>query len=136
MTDEQHRIKILREVALYADHPNFYDKAEKLGAAAAKGLTSKKRSQIKGLENIANSSLKTTDVFDFIKIRCARQKEWRDHDWGTDLLNYLSRDLRDQRNQICSKLGIDSNGIQGVHVQLLLIREFIRQLAAHYEYSC
>jgi hypothetical protein len=134
MTDQQLRIKMLREVALRAD--GFYDKAEKLGRKAAEELTDKKSSQIKGLEGIANSALKTSDVFDFIKTRTARQKEWQKGDWGPDLLTYLSRDLRTARRTICTQLEIDPEGIDGLEVHLMLIREFVRQLAAHYEYVC
>jgi hypothetical protein len=132
MTDQQLRIKMLREVALRAD--GFYDRAEKLGQKAAQELTDKKSSQINNLEGIANSALKTSDVFDFIKTRTARQKEWQA--WGPDLLKYLSRDLRTERRRICGQLNIDTEGIDGLEVHLMLIREFVRQLAAHYEYAC
>ncbi len=132
MTDQQLRIKMLREVALRAD--GFYDKAEKLGRKAAEELTDKKSSQIKGLEGIANSALKTSDVFDFIKTRTARQEKWQA--WGPDLLEYLSRDLRTARRTICTQLEIDPEGIDGLEVHLMLIREFVRQLTAHYEYVC
>jgi hypothetical protein len=135
MTDQRLRMKMLRAVALRAD--NFYDKAEALGAKAAASLKEKKRAQISGLEGIANSALKTTDVFDFIKLRTARQKEWRGEDWGAELLAYLSQDLRKEREEICSDLGIeDPQSAEGLNVHLLLIREFVRQLAAHYEYAC
>ncbi len=132
MTDQQLRIKMLREVALRAD--GFYDEAEKLGRRAAKALTDKKSSQIKNLEGIANSALKTSDVFDFIKTRTARQEKWQA--WGPDLLNYLSRDLRTNRRVICEQLGIDTESADGLEVHLMLIREFVRQLAAQYEFAC
>jgi hypothetical protein len=134
MSDQQLRIKMLREVALRAD--NYYDRAEQLGQKAARALTHSKRSQISGLEAIANSALKTTDILDFIKIRAARQEKWRTNNWGAELLKYLSRDLREERKQICDTLGIEVNSKQGLDVHLMLIREFVRQLAAHYEYTC
>jgi hypothetical protein len=134
MTEQTLRMKMLRAVALRAD--SFYTKAEHLGGRAAQALTDKKRSQINGLEGIANSALKTTDVFDFIKVRTARQDKWREGDWGPDLLDYLSRDLREQRKAICTNLEIDPNSAEGIQVHLLLIREFVRQLAAQYEYAC
>jgi hypothetical protein len=123
---------MLRAVALRAD--NFYAQAENLGKKAAVSLERKKRAQISGLEGIANSALKTTDVFDFIKLRTARQKEWKD--WGPGLLEYLSHDLYDWRKDICNELGKDSQSVDGLYVHLLLIREFVHQLAAHYEYAC
>ena len=134
MTEQAIGMKILRQVALRAD--SFYAKAEQLGGRAARALSDKKRSQINGLEGIANSALKTSDVFDYIKVRTARQEEWRKENWGPDLLDYLSRDLRDQRKSICQQLNIDANSAEGIQVHLLPIREFVRQLAAHYEYTC
>lgn len=126
------RIKILRQVALRADI--FYGKAEELGSKAATALGKDKRSQISGLEGIANSALKTSDVFDFIKLRTARQAPWKD--WGPALLNFLRKDLRKERKRICDTLGMDQQSVDGLEVYLLLIREFVRQLAAHYEYAC
>ncbi len=132
MTDTTLRMRILREVALQADR--FYDQAQALGHKAATNLTDKKRSQISGLENIANCALKTTDVFDYIKLRTARQKEWQS--WGPELLTYLGRDLRTQSESITATLEIDRDSAEGLEVYLLLIREFVRQLAAQYEYAC
>lgn len=132
MTEQQLRIKMLRQVALRAD--GFYDQAKGLGEKAARALTGKRRSQINNLEGIANSALKTSDVFDFIKTRTARHKEW--DDWGPDLLAYLSGNLRTNREQICKRLAIDVNSADGLEVHLMLIREFVRQLSAHYEYVC
>ncbi len=132
MTDTTLRMRILREVALRAD--GFYGQSQRLGRQAAVGLTDKKRAQISGLENIANCALKTTDIFDYIKLRAARQSEWQG--WGPELLDYLSRDLRPQREAICATLKIDNNSAEGLETHLLLIREFVRQLAAQYEYAC
>lgn len=134
----QHKMLILREVALLADTSEFYNKAEELGKKAANHLTDRKRSQITGLESLANSAFKTTDIFGFIKLRIARQKEWQEENWGEALLNFLSHDLREHRKTICSKptLQMDSDSADGLEIHLLLIREFVRQLAAHYEYTC
>ncbi|MBU0496244.1 MAG: hypothetical protein KKA73_07105 [Chloroflexi bacterium] len=132
--NEQIRMRMLREVALRAD--GFYPTAERLGHKAAKELTERKRAQITGLESIANSALKTSDVFDFIKIRTARQKEWQNGHWGSELLKFLSQDLRRHREQICAVLQVEPQSAEGLEVHLLLIREFVRQLAAHYEYDC
>lgn len=130
----QQRMGVLREVALWADL--FYDKALDLGKKAATSLRRNRRSQITGIEAIANSAIKTTDIFDFIKLRVARNEDWRNENWGNQLLDFLSRDLRDRKNTICQNLNIDHQSIDGLEVHLLLIREFVRQLAAHYEYEC
>lgn len=131
---QQLRMQILREVALRAD--GFSEQAEDLGKRAAQALTDSKRAQITGLEGVANSALKVTDVLDFVKIRTARHKEWRENSWGPDLLRFLHHDLREQRKQICVALHIDHQSADGLEVHLLLIRELVRQLAAHYEYAC
>lgn len=130
----QLRLQMLREVALRAD--GFQVQAEDLGSKAARALTDSKRSQVTGLESMANSALKVTDVFDFIKLRTARQEEWRKEDWGTGLLEFVCNDLREQRNKICNALQITSPSLEAQDVHLMLIREFVRQLSAHYEYAC
>lgn len=134
MSRQEQRMIILREVAQYADNKVFYAKAEELGEKAARALTRSKRSQITGLEAVANSALKTSDVFDFIKTRTARHKEW--HSWGPGLLKYLSCELGKQRQEICGTLNLKSQSPEGLRVHLLLIRELVRQLSAHYEYAC
>lgn len=135
MSKQKQRMEMLREVALYADKETFYAKAEELGKKAAGALTRSKRSQITGLEAVANSALKTSDVFDFIKVRSARHKEW--HSWGPELLKYFRGELGKQRRQICQEtLKINPQSVDGLYVHLLLIREFVRQLSAHYEYKC
>jgi hypothetical protein len=131
----QLRLQMLREVALRAD--GFQSQAEELGSKAARALTDSKRAQITGLESIANSALKVTDVFDFIKLRTARQEEWRKEDWGARLLEFARDSLREQRNDICSTaLQVTSSSREAQEVHLMLIREFVRQLSAHYEYAC
>ncbi|MBU6349703.1 MAG: hypothetical protein KGS73_06090 [Chloroflexi bacterium] len=127
------RLQILREVALLSD--NFQSEAENLGSRAAKSLTDSKRSQITGLESLANSALRATDVFDFIKLRIARQEAWRGDNWGAHLLEFICDNLREQRTQICSRLQIQSPSLEAQEVYLMLIREFVRQFAAHYEYA-
>lgn len=127
----EQRIGMRREVALQADR--FYDDAQALGKLAAEAKT--KRAQISGLEAIVNSADKTSDVFDFIKLRAARHKEWRKHDWGARLLDALSKDLRRKKEDICKDLEIEQQSLDGLEVHLLLMREFVRQVAAHYEYA-
>jgi hypothetical protein len=134
MSDQAMRMEMLREVSLRAD--NFYGKAEHLGKQAAGALTSDKRAQISGLQATANSALKTTDVFNYIKLRTARQPEWQQGRWGIELLKFLSGKLREEREDICGNLGIAAKSPEGLEVHLMLIREFVGQLAAQYEYAC
>lgn len=136
MKNAQERLKVMREVALRAD--NMQETAHAIGGNAARGLTRSRRAQVTGLESIANSALKTTDVFDYIKLRTARQRrdEWSYGNWGPALLDYLSKTLAEQRNVICKQLGIDVPSIDSVEVHLMLVREFVRQFSAEYEYQC
>jgi len=114
----------------------FQEKAESIGSRAALALGGNKRSQITGLESTANSALKVTDVLNYIKLRTARQEKWREGQWGQDLLEFLTGPLRVYKQEICQSLAIDQNSIEGLEVHLMLIREFVRQLSAEYEYRC
>lgn len=134
MNNTKDRIRVLRAVALHADQ--YQAPAEAMGRKAAAGLTRAKRAQITGLEAMANSALKVTDVLDYVKLRTARQKEWRAENWGGDLLRYLDKDLRKDRGIICTQLGLQENGIDGLETHLMLIREFVRQVSAQYEFAC
>ena len=58
-------MKIIREVSIQAE--DFYDDAVKLGDHAAFALKAAHRSQMTSLENIAESTFKTSDIFDYIK---------------------------------------------------------------------
>jgi hypothetical protein len=136
MKNAQERLKVMREVALRAD--NMQETAREIGGNAALGLTRSRRAQVTGLESIANSALKTTDVLDYIKLRTARQRrdEWTYGNWGPVLLDYLSKTLASERDVICKQLGIDVPSIDSVEVHLMLVREFVRQFSAEYEYQC
>jgi hypothetical protein len=71
-------MKIIREINLEAER--FYDEAQALGNHAYRAFKDKSRAQLTGLENVAESSLKTSDIFDYIKKKIARSdpgKEWR-----------------------------------------------------------
>jgi len=74
-----------------------------------------------GLESIAESSLKTSDILDYIKKQIARSepsKDWRtevkedpatgesQQGFGESLKTYLEKDLSDRLNVVCSNVGI------------------------------
>lgn len=130
------RMRIVRSVALEADA--FYDDAKKLGELAARSLGQNKRSQATGLESIANSSQKVSDVFDYVKLRTARQKEWQKDNLGKELITNLEK-LALKRDRICADLHIEGQTFEGrtIHqeVYILLIRAFVSQFAAQYEYA-
>ena len=77
-------MKIIKEVAQVADRDDFYGKAETLGEIASRAFGESHRSQMTSLENIANSTLKVTDVLDFIKKQFAKSKP--NEDWRKEAL--------------------------------------------------
>jgi hypothetical protein len=140
-------MQIIREVNAQAEA--FYAVAEHLGQHAAYALKASHRSQLTGLENIAESAFKTTDILDYIKKQTARYSFWRqgyprsenpDEGFGESLKNYLDRDLRTKRDTLCNgrlKIGDKTDEEKQLrrHVYLLLMRQFIRQIVIEYEYS-
>jgi|SRR5579863_8686094 len=139
-------MQIIREVNAQAEA--FYAVAEHLGQHAAYALKTQHRSQLTGLENIAESAFKTTDILDYIKKQTARYSFWRqgyprsenpDEGYGESLKTYLEREMPRKRDQICSRLKIgdksDEEKQQRRHIYLLLMRQFIRQMVIEYEYS-
>lgn len=135
-------IVFVRELALQAD--GFYDEAERFGLWAAHALSGK-RAQITGLESIANSTLKVSDVLDYLKKQTAKAKtgkEWRQQDaehkeLGRQLIAFIHNDLRGKRDAVCDSVanstGQEPSELKKQQIFLALIREFVRQVAAQYE---
>lgn len=132
------QMKILKEIAQTADRDDFYNRAKEFGEIASGAFDSNHRSQMTNLENIVNSTLKVTDVLDYIKkqvARSERNKRWRKDNFGSRLKDYIEENLRARRQEICAILeGIDENSVEGQRIYLNLIREFVSQLIVHYEY--
>jgi hypothetical protein len=141
-------MQIIREVNIQAE--GFYDDAIEFGRHAAYALRKEHRSQITGLENIANSALKVADILDYIKRQTARSKEsqqWRQgfpeagnpqEAFGQRLLNYLEEELAPKHNVIANRLNIGNQTEKDRgwrrSIYLHLIRQFVRQMAVQYEY--
>lgn len=140
-------MQIIREVNVQAEI--FYDDAVQIGDHAAYALTRAHRSQMTGLENIAESVLKATDILDFIKRQTARFPYWRqtfpgekpsDEAFGERLKNYLEKELKTRCNAICNakvlNIGEETDEDKTLrrHIYLLLIRQFLRHVVAEYEY--
>lgn len=130
----------IREIAIQADA--FYGEGEEFGKWAFKAL-GRDRSQIKKLENIANSTLKASDVLDYIKKQTGKHREWHHQNTsqqkiGSQLIDFISDTLKKRRDLVC-------DFVASVHGQpevtdrerqqayIALIREFIRQVSAQYE---
>lgn len=140
MQDQQNtldELKIIREVNIQAEA--FYEEAKELGNLAAEAFGEKHRSQITGLENVAESTFKTSDVFDYIKRQTARYKYWQETEFGKKLLEKLETDFVKRRDSICNRLRIgnktDDERQERRRLHLLLMRQFIRQVAIHYEFQ-
>ncbi len=154
-------MKIIIEVSNQAE--NFYGDAVKLGDHAgyafreSRGSSTKNRhrAQMTGLENVAESTLKISDVLDYIKKQTARSEQWRKklldnndpnrpqserQPFGERLRRYLEVDLAARRDGICSdkRLNVgnktDAERQLRRRIHLLLIRQFIRQMVVQYEY--
>lgn len=124
----------------------FYAKSQELGELAAKTFSQESerhRSQMTGLENIAETTLKWTDVLDYIKKQMARPRGWtKDHDgksFGESLKNYIEEELPKNVTRVCNRvhIGDESDGDKRdrQQVYLYLIRQFIRQVVVQYEYK-
>lgn len=137
-------MKIIREVSDQVD--DFYGDAVRLGDHAAYALKASHRSQMTELENIADNTFKSSDVFDFIKKQTARFSYWRqpfpehrdtNQGFGLRLMNYLERDLMARLKTVSDRLGIGDGTIEERQkrrrIYLMLIREFIHKMVAEYE---
>lgn len=145
-------MRMMREINIQAIA--FYEAAVKLGDHAAFAFRdlnrSKKnshRSQMTGLENIAESTFKVADILDYIKKQIARFDYWRkgyprnadpNEGFGEALKKYLENDMKEKCDTICRRLEIkdstDDDKYKRQQVYLQLIRQFIRQMVVEYEY--
>lgn len=138
-------LRIVRQVNNEAEA--FYTMSGELGDHAAYALQRFHRSQLAGLENIAESALKATDIFDYIKRQTARSEYWRktfpghsNEPFGLRLKNYLERDLAKKRDHLCApdrlNIGKESDLDKQLRrrVYLLLIQQCIRQMTVQYEF--
>ncbi|MGI9061244.1 MAG: hypothetical protein ACR2H5_22005 [Ktedonobacteraceae bacterium] len=139
------KMKIIREVNHQSEL--FYSDAVGLGDHAASALKKTHRSQMTSLENIAESTLKVTDVFDYLKKQISRYDYWRKplpdqkdaHEgFGERLKTYLETKLPESIVPISTAIGIgnesDEDKQERREVYLLLMRQFIRQMVVQYEY--
>ena len=142
----------IREISMQAE--TLYEDAVRLGNHAAyafkdpsRSKRNSHRSQMTGLENIAESGLKTSDIFDYIKKQTARFDYWRkgfpgnqdpNEGFGEALKSFLEGEVKRRRNTICTALEIsdvtDEDKYKRQQIYLQLIRQFIRQLVIQYEY--
>ncbi len=147
-------MQVIREVNDQAEA--FYNKAVQLGQLAVEVLGKDRHAQLTQLENIANTALKYTDIFDYIKKQMARIEDWRKEPsgyakskpdtqkeqqpamgLGGRLLKEL-QELQQEQANIAKRLHIegtsDKERRQKQQIYLQLIRQFVRQMVAEYEF--
>lgn len=133
------------------DAEGFYATSQELGELAAKTFSQERgkdrerhRSQMTGLGNIAETTLKWTDVLDYIKKQMARQPGWtkvydNGKSFGERLKNYIEEELPKSVTRICNRVHIgdesDDDKRDRQQVYLYLIRQLVRQLVVQYEYK-
>ena len=141
-----YEMQVMLEISFEADE--FYPQAAALGSHAAKALQDKHRAQLTGLENIAESTIKISDIMDYIKKQTARFSHWRhaltngenaQQGFGERLRAYLENDLAKRCDAVCERLHIGDSSYEDKQkrrrIYLLLIRQFIRSMVVEYEYA-
>ncbi len=129
-------LQLVRAVALEAD--GFYEKSGEFGTKASGSFPGKQRAQMKNLEYIANSALKVADVLDYVKKQIGKDDPkkpvWKKDDFGEKLLTHLETDVRKRAGTLTVNPPVTDRA-ESQRVQLQLVREFIRQMVAQYEFQ-
>lgn len=147
------RLEIQQAIAQISDtlFEKAQEPAEKLRDAFRKEQE-KGTTQIRNLENIAYSTDRLSDIYDFLKKQMGRPgklgRQWRHQGVGQDLLSTLM-DLRRKtrkKDKECKGAreiveevrkkypeGVDEDTERQVH--LMLCREYLKHVVAHYLYT-
>ena len=146
------RIELIIRVNKEAGSEEFYQKSQDLGILAAQSFREEQgrerqqrhRAQMTGLENIAETTLKVTDVLDYVKKQTARQKGWQKEvgankeRFGEVLKKEIESGLKPFVDNVCNGF-IESVTDEGKRdrqeAYLQLVRQLIRQLVVRYEYE-
>lgn len=142
------QMQIHKEVELRLD--DMYSKTQELGKLAVKVFgRGRGKTQLRNLENIANSSLKVSDVLDYIKRQTARMNEWKKQDFGIKMLDYVQQGIDARKDDIFKKLLTETQltsqeekilkGHQGEfkkqEIAMQLVRGFVKQLVIQFEWA-
>jgi len=132
------RLAIQRAVAQVSD--SLFEGAQGPGEKLRKAKLD--TGQIRNLENIAYSTDRLSDIYDFLKKQVGRPgklgQQWRQDGVGQELLNTLTS-LRKRAREIVKGVrqeypqGVDEDTERQVH--LMLCREYLKHVAAHYLYT-
>ncbi|MCI0401674.1 MAG: hypothetical protein L0Z68_10350 [Gammaproteobacteria bacterium] len=120
------RLKLQREIAKQSE--KYYQTAEELALQIPAAL---KTSQIRNLENVAHTTGKVSDILDLVKKQIGRDKGWSG--WGEELLNSLGA-CRAEGRRIAERIARDEEDLPR-QASLMLCRELIKHLAAHFLYQ-
>jgi hypothetical protein len=134
------RVALERAIARKSDE---YDQSARRYADQLVG-TKLDKTQIRGLETLASTTDKVSDITDWLKLRVGRDSKregWAKEGIGRDLVNELEG-LRNDARRIVDELRagegsafaypVDPDLERQVHLRLC--REFLKHLAAHFEY--
>ena len=141
MRTEDRPIKIVRRVAInnaiVEKSDAYLSKAEPVAEAMVQAKLN--NAQIKGLQTLAYTTDKVSDVVDWIKIRIGRDERrngWAKKAIGPELLRTLYQELGDDAKKIVEELG-DKGGLPENprrQIHLRLIREYLTHVSAHFGY--
>lgn len=146
------RIELIIRVNKEAGSEEFYKKSQNLGILAAQSFREEQgrerqqrhRAQMTGLENIAETTLKVTDVLDYVKKQTARQKGWQKEvganreRFGESLKKCIESELKTFVDNVCNgfiESATDEGKRDRQEAYLQLVRQLIRQLVVRYEYE-
>lgn len=139
-TEERAR-KIARRVAInnaiVEKSDAYLSKAEPIAEAMVQARLN--NAQIKGLQTLAYTTDKVSDVVDWIKIRIGRDEKrigWSKKAIGPELLKTLYQELEEDAKKIVEELG-DTEGLPENpqrQIHLRLIREYLTHISAHFGY--
>ena len=135
MASQIAEVALRRRISSKSD--SYYASVDPL-AELARSAFPKDKSQIRNLENIANSASRFADVLDFVKRQTGRRKPWQ-KGFGEGLLEALGKPLEADAaaifDSVRQEVGDTSLGDDDLRrIRILLSREYIRHLSASYLY--
>ena len=141
MASDLAEMALRKKIAAKSD--SYYADTQALGDLAWHAFGEGNKSQIRNLESIANAATRVADILDFIKKQTGRsrpERRWRYRNFGPTLLEKFDGTLRKDSQIICESVksevtdaAIEADDQRRMHI--LLCREFIRHVSAHYLYK-
>lgn len=141
MATHQAEIAIRRRISAFSDA--YYHDSKKLGEIAWQAFQGNSNSQLRGLENIANSTIRSSDILDYIKIQTGRSRpttKWRHKAFGETLIEKMENQLPSDAQVVLDFVKGEVKDHQLVEddlrrIHIILCRELIKHTIANYLYS-